>query len=110
MDKVTLSSCASATGGRIITVEDHYPEGGLGGAVAETISDIRGKYSNPIVPYFLVLELTVNFNLKMFIGIVHKRLAVTGIPRSGTTDELLSLFKIDAEEIVKAVHELLTPV
>ena len=27
IDRVTLLECAKATGGRVITVEDHYPEG-----------------------------------------------------------------------------------
>jgi transketolase C-terminal domain/subunit len=30
LDIATIISNAKATGGRIITVEDHYPEGGLG--------------------------------------------------------------------------------
>nr|XP_039257463.1 transketolase-like [Styela clava] len=80
LDKATISACAKATDGRIITVEDHYPEGGLGGAVAEALADTR--------------------------GIILRRLAVKEIPRSGKPAELLSMFGIDAASIVKAVQEL----
>ena len=31
IDKKTLLECVKATGGKIVTVEDHYPEGGCGG-------------------------------------------------------------------------------
>lgn len=80
IDAQTIAAAAQATGGRIITVEDHYPEGGLGGAVAEALSEYR--------------------------GIVHKRLAVKAIPRSGKPAELLALFEIDAAAIVKAVKAI----
>jgi len=36
-----------------------------------------------------------------------KRLAVRGVPRSGKPAELLSMFGIDADHIVKAVKEVL---
>jgi len=42
VDKATVLKCATATGGKLITVEDHYPEGGIGSAVAEAISDVTG--------------------------------------------------------------------
>ena len=43
VDKATVLKCATATGGKLITVEDHYPEGGIGSAVAEAISDVTGR-------------------------------------------------------------------
>lgn len=81
IDKNTLTACANATGGRVVTVEDHYPQGGIGGAVAEALSDTR--------------------------GVMIKSLAVKDIPRSGAPAELLQMFEIDASAIVKAVQEIL---
>lgn len=81
IDKETLVACAKATGGRVVTVEDHYPEGGIGGAVAEALADVR--------------------------DVIIQRLAVKSIPRSGQPAELLEKFEIDAPAIVKAVKEIL---
>eukprot|EP00731_Ephydatia_muelleri_P007596 Em0003g1844a len=79
--KDTLVECARATGGKIVTVEDHYPEGGLGEAVAGALSE----------------ELNIR---------VH-RLAVTGIPRSGLCHELLELYGISSAHIIKAVKSMI---
>ena len=35
IDAETLAAAAEATGGRLVTVEDHWPEGGLGDAVLD---------------------------------------------------------------------------
>jgi len=43
VDKATILKAVRATGGRLITVEDHYPEGGIGSAVAEALSDETGQ-------------------------------------------------------------------
>ena len=63
VDTEALRAAAAQTNNVLITVEDHYPEGGLGDAVLEAVAteDVR----------------------------VHK-LAVTGIPRSGKPEELLN--------------------
>ncbi|KAJ3586747.1 hypothetical protein NHX12_013141 [Muraenolepis orangiensis] len=79
LDAETILSAARATGGRIITVEDHYKEGGLGEAVLSAVG------AEP--------------------GIVVTRLAVSGVPRSGKPQELLDLFKISAEHIAQAVRQ-----
>ena len=68
---------ARATGGRLITVEDHYAAGGIGDAVAEAVADA---------------------------GFTVHRLAVREIPRSGKPDELLDRFGISARHIVAAVR------
>ena len=39
VDAETLRAAAEATGGRIVTVEDHWPEGGIGDAVLEALAD-----------------------------------------------------------------------
>ncbi len=79
IDAPTLREAARATGGRIITVEDHYASGGLGDAVAEALAED---------------------------GYVVHRLAVREIPRSGKEQELLDRFGISAKHIVAAVKSL----
>ncbi|XP_006625644.1 transketolase-like protein 2 [Lepisosteus oculatus] len=78
LDAETIVSSARATGGRIITVEDHYREGGLGEAVCAAVAE------EP--------------------GVVVQRLAVTGVPRSGKPTELLDYHGISAKCIVAAVR------
>uniref|UniRef100_UPI00358E1FE9 transketolase-like protein 2 isoform X1 n=1 Tax=Myxine glutinosa TaxID=7769 RepID=UPI00358E1FE9 len=77
IDVEAIVANAKATGGRVLVVEDHYPEGGLGEAVCGAVA------SEP--------------------GIVVKRLAVSRVPRSGKPTELLERFGIDANSIVSAV-------
>uniref|UniRef100_A0A8D3CI84 Transketolase n=1 Tax=Scophthalmus maximus TaxID=52904 RepID=A0A8D3CI84_SCOMX len=79
LDAATILSSARATGGQIITVEDHYKEGGLGEAVLAAVG------AEP--------------------GIIVNRLAVSGVPRSGKPTELLDLFGISAKHIAKAVRQ-----
>ena len=77
--KGVILAAAKKTGNTVITVEDHYVEGGLGDAVAGELSCEGVK--------------------------VHK-LAVNGLPRSGHAAELLAHFGIDAAAIVKQVKSL----
>ncbi len=79
IDAATLAAAGDATGGVLITVEDHYAAGGLGDSVAAAVADRR--------------------------FIVH-RLAVREIPRSGTPEELLDQYGISARHIVAAVKQL----
>jgi len=79
LGKKEILAEAKKTGNTVITVEDHYAEGGLGDAVAGELSSEGVK--------------------------VHK-LAVNGIPRSGHAAELLAHFGIDAAAIVKKVKSL----
>jgi transketolase len=74
-----IKAAAQKTGNTVITVEDHYLEGGLGDAVAG--------------------ELSVD-------GIKVHKLAVNALPRSGKPAELLAYFGIDAAGIVKKVKAL----
>jgi transketolase len=77
--KDALIAAGQATKGRIVTVEDHYPAGGIGDAVDEAVSDA---------------------------GIRVHRIAVREIPRSGKPEELLERFGISAAHIVDAVKAL----
>jgi transketolase len=81
IDREALRDCARATGGRLVTVEDHWPEGGLGDAV---LSALAGEPDPPTVT----------------------KLAVHDMPTSGTPDELLAAARIDAPAIKAAVHHL----
>ena len=67
--------------GAIVTVEDHWPEGGLGDAVLEALAE--GDERAHVV-----------------------KLAVREMPTSGTPEELLHAAKIDAEAIVDAARRL----
>ena len=77
IDTPTLVLAGLQTGLKIITVEDHYPTGGLGAAVSEAEADH---------------EITVS------------RLAVREVPRSGKSEELLERYGISASHIVEAVR------
>ena len=77
IDAAALVRCARETQGRIITVEDHYANGGIGDAVAGAVAPE---------------------------GFAVHRLAVREIPRSGTPDQLLDRYGISARHIVAAVQ------
>jgi transketolase len=80
IDTETLQAAAEATG-RIITIEDHYPEGGVGDAVLAALAE-NGERARVV------------------------KLAVTDMPHSGKPAELLAAFGIDAEAIAKAARQL----
>ena len=67
--------------GAIVTVEDHWPEGGLGDAVLEALAE--GDDHAHVV-----------------------KLAVREMPTSGTPEELLHAAKIDADAIADAAQKL----
>src|SRR6266702_314820 len=81
VDGETLRAAAEATGGRVLTVEDHWPEGGIGDAVLEALSD--GEAPARVV-----------------------RLAVREMPGSGKPAELMAAAGIDAEHIADAARNL----
>lgn len=81
VDAATLLAAAIATAGRVVVVEDHYPEGGLGSAVLEAFNDL----GHPV-------------------RVAH--LAVAGLPGSGTGQELLETAGISAGRVVQAAREL----
>lgn len=81
LDVVTLRTAAKQTG-RIVTVEDHWPEGGLGDAVLSAVAATGSPL--PVV----------------------KKLAVRSMPGSATPDEQLQLAGIDMAAIATAAAEL----
>ncbi|PIT90301.1 MAG: transketolase, partial [Candidatus Komeilibacteria bacterium CG10_big_fil_rev_8_21_14_0_10_41_13] len=78
LDIKTLTKAARETKG-LITVEDHYPAGGLGEAVAAALSGL----------------------VKVEI------MAVSKIPRSGRPDQLLNYEQINDQAIIKKVKEII---
>ncbi|MGN6406550.1 transketolase family protein [Sinomonas sp.] len=82
IDQAGLRAASEATGGRIVVVEDHHPEGGLGSAVVDALLG-AGQTT---------LQL--------------KHLAVRGMPGSGTGEELMAWAGIDANAIADAARGL----
>jgi transketolase len=83
IDIATLTAAAAATGGRLVLVEDHHPEGGLGAAVLDALTG-EGRTE---------------------LDIAH--LAVRIMPGSGTGEELLNEAGISANHIADAARGLL---
>jgi len=79
LDLETLQTAASETKA-IITVEDHYPAGGLGEAVAAALAPIGAR-----------IEI----------------MAVNKMPKSGKPDELLEYEEISRKEIIKKIRLLI---
>ena len=82
VDTETLRAAAEATGA-IVTVEDHWPEGGLGEAVLSVFAEDDEK------PRIVLL-------------------AVKDMPGSGKPDELIAAAGIDAEHIAAAARKLVS--
>jgi transketolase len=80
IDAETLRAAARDCGA-IVTVEDHWPEGGLGDAVLEALADAEDR--PPVT-----------------------KLAVREMPVSGTPAELLRAAGIDAEAIAAAARRV----
>jgi transketolase len=81
IDSATLRTAAAQTSA-IITVEDHWPEGGLGDAVLSALAEVPEH--PPVI-----------------------KLAVRDMPGSGKPAELLHAAGIDADAIVACAHKLL---
>jgi transketolase len=79
VDDETLRQAAADTGA-IVTVEDHWPEGGVGEAVLAAVAEVE--------------------------GVRVRKLAVNQMPGSGKPAELLHECGIDADAIVTAAREL----
>jgi transketolase len=82
IDAETLRAAGEATGA-IVTVEDHWPEGGIGEAVLSVFAEDEER------PRIV-------------------QLAVRDMPGSGKPAELLGVAGIDAEHIAAAVRKLVT--
>ena len=79
IDAAGILNAAKETGGRVVVVEDHYDEGGLGDAVLNVVGN-QGRVV---------------------------KLAVREIPHSGPPEALLDKYGISADHIIEAVKRLL---
>ncbi len=84
LDRDALIEACQVTGSRLVIVEDHYPAGGIGSAVLETLADAD-------VPPLHVTQLAVN-----------------DLPGSATPAESLDAAGISAPHIVAAARRLAT--
>ncbi|WP_131746271.1 transketolase [Frankia sp. Cppng1_Ct_nod] len=82
VDGVTVADAVRATGGRLVVAEDHYPEGGIGSAVLESLAGAG-------------------------VSVRLRHLAVRQLPGSGTPTELLDAVGISAGHIADAARALL---
>jgi len=73
----------NATGGRLVVVEDHWPEGGIGDAVLAALAGAR-------------------VNAVRFVHLAPRKM-----PGSGKPAELMHAAGIDADCVARAVKELL---
>jgi transketolase len=80
VDVKTLREAARVTKGRLVIVEDHYPEGGLGAAVMEALAEDPPRIAH---------------------------LAVRGLPGSGKPEELMNAAGITAKHVAAAAAKLL---
>ncbi|MEW2331468.1 transketolase [Micromonospora chersina] len=81
VDRQRLLDAVRDTGGRLVVVEDHYPQGGLGSAVLESLADLAEP-----------------------VRVSH--LAVRGLPGSGTPAQQMDRAGIGAHAIVSAARAL----
>ena len=82
IDGKAVAEQITATGGRLITVEDHWPEGGIGEAVLSALAQVGVAPSKS------------------------RLIAVRDMPHSGRPDELVDAFGISARHIVEAVRAI----
>jgi transketolase len=82
IDGKAIAAEIAATGGKLITVEDHWPEGGIGEAV---LSALAAAGTAP-----------TKFKL----------MAVTHMPHSGKPEELVDAFGISARDIIESVKAI----
>lgn len=82
VDGKAIAEQMTATAGRLITVEDHWPEGGIGEAVLSALAQAGVAPSKS------------------------RLIAVRDMPHSGKPDELVDAFGISARHIVEAVRAI----
>ena len=82
IDGKALAREIGATNGKLVTVEDHWPEGGVGEAVLSALAQAGVAPSKS------------------------RLLAVNGMPHSGKPEELIDAFGISARHIAAAVKEI----
>jgi len=82
IDGKALAEQVQATAGKLVVVEDHWPEGGVGEAVLSALAQTGSAPAK------------------------YRHLAVGHMPHSGKPEELLDIFGISARHVVDAVTAL----
>jgi transketolase len=82
VDGKALAAEIAGSGGRLVTVEDHWPEGGVGETVLSALAQAGSAPSK------------------------YRLLAVRNMPHSGKPEELVDAFGISAKHIAAAVREI----
>jgi transketolase len=82
IDGKALAEQINATGGKLVVVEDHWAEGGIGEAVLSALALAGAALSK------------------------FRHLAITRMPHSGKEKELLEIFGISADHIAEAVTSI----
>jgi transketolase len=82
IDGKAIAEQVKATGGKLVTVEDHWPQGGIGEAVLSALAAVGAAPAKS------------------------RLLAVTDMPHSGQPEELVDAFGISARHIVAAAGEI----
>jgi transketolase len=82
IDGQAIAKELAATGGKLITVEDHWPEGGVGESVITALAEAGTAPSK------------------------FKLIAVRDLPHSGKPEELIDAFGLSAKHISEAVRAL----
>lgn len=77
IDAEGIRAAAAASGQRVVVVEDHWPEGGLGDAVLEAFAEVE--------------------------GVRVRKVGVTALPHSGKPEELLDVYGLSARRIAETV-------
>ena len=83
IDGKAIAAEIAATGGKLITVEDHWPEGGIGEAVLSSLAAVGAAPTK------------------------FKLMAVNAMPHSGKPEELVDAFGISARDIISEVKAIL---
>jgi len=83
IDGKAIAAEIAATGGKLITVEDHWPEGGIGEAVLSSLAAVGAAPTK------------------------FKLMAVNAMPHSGKPEELVDAFGISARDIITEVKAIL---
>lgn len=81
IDQQGVIKNAKEAGGRILVVEDHYPEGGIGEAVLSAVAEERDIYV--------------------------KKIAIPRVPRSGKPADVLDYYGLTAKHIVNYVQDVI---
>ncbi len=84
LDGKAIAEQVAAAGGKLVTVEDHYAQGGLGEGVVTALLEAGAAPTR------------------------YRRLAVEGMPHSGKPEELVDAFGISARHIVEAVRGIVS--